>query len=426
MRIIIHRGTREIGGSCVELTHGAARLILDVGAPLPPSKGAEVVERREDLPGVAGLFDAKDNVNPDAAPPLGVLLSHAHADHFGWVGRVRGDVPVYASEKTHELIRAVRLFVPDAPLPARPETFQFWRPFALGPFTVTPYLVDHSAPDAAAFAVTAGGKTVFYTGDFRAHGRYPRIFENMLERPPSGVDALLMEGTTLDRDAEPMCPNERAVETALADAFARIEGLAFVFTSSQNIDRVISISRAAVAAGKTLVLDPYTALVLWLFKDRPGGVPHYYDPHIRILRGKYYETVLTREYPHFLRKIAERFLDADTLAANPSGHVLLAKPNGVFDHLSARLARPATAGIIWSQWRQYLDDHPAIEAFAERHKIPIQPIHVSGHATRADLQRLVDAVKPGCLVPIHTTRPDAYASFGVPVRATADGEVMSL
>ena len=34
MRVCIHRGTKEIGGTCIELEAQGQRLVLDVGLPL--------------------------------------------------------------------------------------------------------------------------------------------------------------------------------------------------------------------------------------------------------------------------------------------------------------------------------------------------------------------------------------------------------
>jgi hypothetical protein len=34
MRLTIHRGSHEIGGTCVELATGATRIVLDAGLPL--------------------------------------------------------------------------------------------------------------------------------------------------------------------------------------------------------------------------------------------------------------------------------------------------------------------------------------------------------------------------------------------------------
>ena len=53
---------------------------------------------------------------------------------------------------------------------------------------------------------------------------------------------------------------------------------------------------------------------------------------------------------------------------------------------------------------------------------PLVQHHSSGHATPAYLSRLVQAMKPDVVVPIHTEAHDAYAStIGDIVQPHADG-----
>ena len=62
MQVCIHRGTKEIGGTCVELESCGQRIVLDIGLPL------DVVDRDGSLlPSVAG-FEAPD------ATLLGVII----------------------------------------------------------------------------------------------------------------------------------------------------------------------------------------------------------------------------------------------------------------------------------------------------------------------------------------------------------------
>jgi ribonuclease J len=39
MKIIIHRGTHEIGGSCVEIKSKKSRILIDIGMPLVKKDG---------------------------------------------------------------------------------------------------------------------------------------------------------------------------------------------------------------------------------------------------------------------------------------------------------------------------------------------------------------------------------------------------
>ena len=104
---------------------------------------------------------------------------------------------------------------------------------------------------------------MFYSGDFRAHGRKSKLFELMVARPPKDIDVLLMEGTTIGRTGtDEGFPTEDDLETEFVRAFKETKGLHFVWTSSQNIDRLVTVSRAAKRTGRVLVIDLYTAVVL--------------------------------------------------------------------------------------------------------------------------------------------------------------------
>jgi ribonuclease J len=71
MRTCIHRGTKEIGGTSVEIESQGKRLVLDVGLPLDASD-----------PDRFPLHPIRGIVAPDESP-LGVVISHPHQDHYG-------------------------------------------------------------------------------------------------------------------------------------------------------------------------------------------------------------------------------------------------------------------------------------------------------------------------------------------------------
>jgi ribonuclease J len=58
--------------------------------------------------------------------------------------------------------------------------------------------------------------------------------------------------------------------------------------------------------------------------------------------------------------------------------------------------------------------------------VPLEVHHVSGHAYVRDLQRLVEAVRPDRVVPIHTSEPARYASLFPRVETRSDGEWWSV
>ena len=96
MQLIIHRGTHQIGGSCIELASGNKRLILDQGLPLD----APIDDNLEDyLPKPLQKY-----FNDPESYPLAIILSHAHLDHYGLLRLMPGKVPIYCSSSTEKLI----------------------------------------------------------------------------------------------------------------------------------------------------------------------------------------------------------------------------------------------------------------------------------------------------------------------------------
>ena len=120
-------------------------------------------------------------------------------DHYGLAKYIRPEVPVYIGEAAHNIMKAASAYVPNGTYFTAPHFIANLTPVEIGPFRITPYLVDHSAFDAYSLLVEADGKRVFYSGDFRGHGRKRKLFEAMVARPLKDIDVLLMEGTTIGR-----------------------------------------------------------------------------------------------------------------------------------------------------------------------------------------------------------------------------------
>ncbi len=142
LAVTIHRGASQVGGTCIELTSAGRRIVLDIGRPLDD---AEVL-----IPPVAGLVGTRD-------PSLeGVVITHGHADHHGLAGAISPEVPLIMGEATERILREAAFFLRDRFAPRASAHLRDRVPLTIGPFTITPYLVDHSAFDAYALLVEAG------------------------------------------------------------------------------------------------------------------------------------------------------------------------------------------------------------------------------------------------------------------------------
>lgn len=427
MQITIHRGTQEVGGTMIELKSKNTRILLDAGYPL--FYRGEVIDdswRKKShqellelgvIPRIDGLYHWQETTF-DA-----VLISHGHSDHFGMLRYIHPDVPIWLSKET-DLLISMSLGFPIRDYQKRQRTiFKMYEPFQIGDFTIKPYLVDHSAFQACAFELQCEGKTVLYTGDFRSHGRRPELTERFMEEAAKSADLLLMEGTTLGRTGEiERTEDELAVE--FRKTIQGSDGIVLCQPTSQNIDRIISIYRAAKACGRILVMDPYTANLLDVLKklghdDLP--VPSPIRPDLRV-----YHPVLP---PQGIKQLMQNFhslwfrlcsISAGSIAANQSRLVMLIRPSMLPDLMQMKLKNGT---LIYSQWQAYRSKPPQqkMEAHLQKSGFRDVYIHTSGHAFAPALQKMITGLSPKEIVPIHTFCPAAFNEFSKDVSVKTDG-----
>lgn len=403
MRLRIHHGAAEIGGNCIELLSGTSRLLLDLGLPLQAGSHG--------LPSVSGLTQA----DPDL---LGVVLSHPHLDHYGLLPLALPTVPVWLGEGAARLLEAAAPFTRSAVLPQPITPYRTGEPFEVGPFRITPYLMDHSAYDAHALLVEADGKRLFYSGDFRGHGRKAILFEHFLANPPRDIDLLLMEGTTLGRD-EP-CVSETDVENQALEVMRATSGIVLACFSGQNIDRFVTFLRASMRAGRTFIADAYIAnLISGLgLPSLPRMEDH---PGIRIyLPRNQKRMIVASQKFDLIERYRKRRIYPEEILANPGKFTMIFRST-----MAAELAGAGLAGgsLIYSLWPGYLDrDRFDLRSWAKERGVEFRIVHSSGHAHRADLIRMVEAIAPSRLMPIHTEHPDRYAGLYDRVQCASNGE----
>lgn len=412
MRVRIHRGAHEIGGNCVEVEAQGHRLVLDVGKPLDTERG-EVVP----LPEIAGFSEPDDGLS-------GVVITHAHQDHWGLAGQLPAGTPLYIGEATSRILAEADYWTSGVVLD--PAGFLAHRePFEAGPFRITPYLNDHSAFDAYSVLVEADGKRLFYTGDIRGHGRKSGIFEELLRKPPSDVDVLLMEGTQIGPEAigDGGLQTESELEEQMAATFKATPGLVLAMYSAQNIDRLVTVYRAALRSDRDLVVDLYGASIAEATGNpnipRPG--PDWPRVHVFVPRSQRVKVKETKAF-HRVDAIKPARVFEDELAANPSHYVMS------FSHQSgsllAKAGALAGAAAIWSMWSGYLGEPSGerLQAFLTANAVPLHIQHTSGHASVPDLQRLASAIGAGRIVPIHSFGSQRFADLFDDVVPATDGE----
>ena len=182
-------------------TDSGERILLDVGMPLTRPDGSDwprgtmnrpCQQLRDEgvLPDINGLYPGLP------AEISALVLSHAHLDHYGLAHQIHPDVPVYGSPGTLEILKASKLFIPEANVPSNMQELPATSKITIGSYSVLGIPVDHAAPDSRALLVEADGQRLLYSGDLRAHGRQRNLFDRLPDAAKP-IDVLILEGTTV-------------------------------------------------------------------------------------------------------------------------------------------------------------------------------------------------------------------------------------
>ena len=438
MLLTIHRGTKEIGGSCVEIQSGDSRVLIDFGMPLVDKnrerfdsasiagKSIEELKKAETLPDIKGLYK-------DEQPQIdAILISHSHLDHYGLLDFANNKIPVYISRGAKELVKVTNIFLNKNIKLTDTRIIKHKSPFHIKGFKITPYLVDHSAFDAMAFLIEAEGKRVFYSGDFRASGWKKSLFDRFIKNPPKNVNCLLMEGTTIERQ-DGVFADEPAVLSSIQKVLGKPEtNVLLAYCSGQNIDRIVTFYKAVRHAKATLIIDPYIATVLHVLKNERNTIPQLDWDNIKVLIGNY------RGYGDiYINKIVKsnfKYLTFDigrhkvkTWEVGREKCIVLMRDSMI--PLVERIPGVKGTTLIYSQWKGYIRDKKkarAFWAFVDTNNLTVEYIHTSGHAVLNDLQRFAKALSPKYLVPIHTFEAARYSDFFENVKQMDDAEPFTI
>ena len=411
VQLTVHRATQQIGGNCVELsTSDGHRIILDVGRPLDAPRDACQL-----LPKTLSLNAATD----------GVLISHPHQDHYGLLEDVPAGWPIYSGAATERLIRlSSAIFGKELP-----HAFNPWRSGAalqIGPFAVTPFLIDHSAFDAYMLLIEVHGKRILYSGDFRIHGRKSTLTRKLMATPPENLDVLLMEGTNLGSDKS--CVTESDLEDAFVDLFQSTVGRVFVAWSAQNVDRTVTLYRACLKAGRTLVVDLYTAEVMEALAEF-GKLPRPGWNNLKVVITSAFARMYRRSGREaFVEGMVPFGISAARLAETPERWVVMVRPSLIRDYGPNGITPNSDDAWCWSMWRGYLEneDGALVSKWFEAGGSRAAHIHTSGHASPADLRSFAHAMNATQFVPIHGVAWDGDTTGFPSIRRLADGEPMAV
>jgi len=401
--ITCYGGVNSIGGNKILLEDGDTRLFFDFGTSfskrydffeeyLKPRSGMGLLDLlfMELLPPLKGIYRQDLVPNRDLWLHFarsshyreltinGVLLSHAHIDHSGYISFLDTNIPIYASVMTAFIAKAIQdsgqsdfekevcYASPrklsegvlrtdrDQPYLQRPFAFvgeeettkisftlseearDFWGSVPtktkglqsippifpankVGDLPLRCFPVDHSIFGATAFAVETSAGWVGYTGDLRLHGKRgeetEQFIEAMRELHPL---ALICEGTRID-DSKHV--TEKDVQTNALREIQHATGLVVADFGPRNVDRLITFYEIAQETKRRLVIlgkDAYLLEAMRLVSDRVPDIATFSN----ILIYKDPKATLPAWEEKLRKKYSDRIVDATEVRTNQRDYIL--------------------------------------------------------------------------------------------------------
>jgi ribonuclease J len=346
-----------------------------------------------DLPGVDLIFPDVGYLEEERKSLLGIVITHAHEDHFGALVDLwsRLAVPVYATAFTANLLAAKIAAESDArPVPVN--VVKAGDRIKIGPFEVEYINVAHSIPESHALAIRTPLGLVLHSGDWKLDDHptvgLPTDIERLKAIGEEGVLALISDSTNAMREGA--SPSETEVEREIAEIVRSARGRRVAFTTfASNVGRLRSVAIAAREAGRDVV-------VVGRAMRRVIDVAA--------------ELGMLDDMPPFLTEEAYAYLPREkvvVLLTGSQGEPRAALARVAFDdHPRIELAEGDL--VVFSARAipgNESDIHRIMNALTERGIRVITSeerlVHTSGHPRRGEMRQLYGWLKPRIAIPVH-------------------------
>lgn len=346
----------------------------------------------EHLPGIDLMFPDIRYLVEERRNLTGIVLTHAHEDHFGALFDLwpQLKVPVYATPFTAALIEAKRESEPGAPeIDVR--VIALGSRFNIGPFDVELVSMSHSIPESNALVIRTPLGTVLHTGDWKLDQTpgvgLPTDQDKLRRLGEEGVLAVVGDSTNTVRDGR--SPSEADVARTIAELIASSPARVAVTTFASNVARLRAVADGARAAGREVVVVGRAMERVVQVARETGyldGVQEFRGPDVYGYLPPDKVVLLCTGSQGEPRAALAR------IARDDHPDITLARGDRVlFSSRTIPGNEKAVSGVI----NGLIDQR--IEVITDRTHL----IHVSGHPRIGEVEELLGWVKPKVLIPVH-------------------------
>lgn len=465
-QITLHGAVGEIGGNKILVEEGDTRVFFDFGLSfgrwgdfftpyLQPRRWSFINDfiKLGLLPDLVGLYrpDYERRFRESTKEPKfdGIILSHPHLDHAGFLSFIRSDIPVFCSKGSKAILQAIEetaygfheytyikeafklrpskrdstKIVKDRDSKISRQINLFDPTFKIDDLTIQQFPIDHSVPGATAFIIETKEGSIVYTGDIRFHGRKGADSEKFVEKAQSFDPILIIsEGTNID---EPTTFGEMDLQLKLFSLVENISGLIVVNFPVRDTDRMRSFIEASKHADRSLVVSLRQAYTLRVLEENGvKGVPTIDEVSIFIPKKgwgilndiNYPIEIQMKDYQHWENELLDRTnsVTAEDIKKNPKDFIYrcdFSELKNLFD------VDPPDGSIFIRSVTEPVDeemelDHKKVINWLKYFDLyPYEQIHCSGHASGYDIKEMIQKINPKQVMPVHTEKPDVFNTF---------------
>lgn len=346
----------------------------------------------ENLPGIDLIFPDVSFLEEERKNIEGIVLTHAHEDHFGAVIELwpRLRVPVFATPFTKALLEAKLAETRDAPnIDLR--TVALGSRFDAGPFNVELVTVAHSIPEPNALIIRTSEGTVVHTGDWKLDPEpitgKPTDSDKLAAIGADGGITLVCDSTNAIRDG--VSPSEGEVARTLAEVIGKAEKRVAVTIFASNVARIKSVVEAARQSDREVVpVGRAMHRVIGVARDTgflEDGVVFRTEDDFRMLSPQNVLLLATGSQGEPQAAMAR-------IARNDHPRIHLDK--GDLTIFSSRTIPGNEKSVLGVQNGLV---ELGVEIMTDREAL----VHVSGHPRRDELRQMYGWIKPKTAIPVH-------------------------
>lgn len=473
MKLTFYGGIGEIGGNKILLEDKNAAIFLDFGKSYYESSkyfeeflNPRVVHGLKDylelglLPEKQGIYreDLIKILNKEGENQIyyskpeidGVLLSHGHLDHAGYISFLDPQIPIYISKNTMAVLKAFYISRPknleneilelslrdvENPRKRNKKRRKFrivnnQEPLFIKNLEIIPLEIDHSVPGACMFLIKTSKGNILYSGDFRLseikQSEKKKIYAFLKK---SKIRVFICEGT---RIKEQSILSEEEVYKKALERIKKIKGLVVVDYSIGDIIRFKTLLKIAKKTKRIIVL-PYNYFNYLAVLEKDGvlkekGIKKADLQNVWLyakkrITFKKWERDLIKNYKTCNSEDIKNNKKKFMLVLNfyQVQELIDIKPGEESYYLRA-ITEPHSEEMEISEerfvnWIKHFNMQGLKDGKFER-------AHISGHISGKELTEFIQKIQPEMVIPIHTEFPEEFKKMHRKVKIVEKGETI--